>query len=82
MIRHRSVFPNLVVAPAAVPDPKTMAEQAGQYDVGNFARFRADFLAGPDDDREGAGSFRDPLDAMFDLILCRQRVENARWNVA
>ena len=63
-------------------DPKALAEQAERYDVGDFARFRKEFLAGTADDEEGDGRFRDPSAEALDLMRRLEAVIVARWNIA
>jgi hypothetical protein len=63
-------------------DPEALAEQAERYDVGDFARFRKEFLASRADDGEDKGRFRDPSGEIFALLRRLEAVEIARWNVA
>ena len=58
-------------APAPALDPKAMDQQAARLEVGDFGRFRRDFLAGD------PGGFRDPSARYFELLGRFQAIENA-----
>jgi hypothetical protein len=66
-------------AAAEALDPKALADAATRHGVADFARFRADFLAG----RPGAGGpFRDPSRDYLVLLRRLQAIDTARTNVA
>jgi hypothetical protein len=60
-------------------DPKTLAEQAERHGVGDYTRFREDFLAGRP---EAGDAFRDPCGDFLQLLGRLQEIDNARRNVA
>ena len=61
---------------ATTLDPKVLDEDARRFEVGDFARFRKDFLT------EGPGAFPDPSAHFFDLLARKQAVDNAIGNLA
>src|SRR5262249_8823989 len=72
-------------SPVDVPGPGSrpvgaaeIDKLSGRGDQGSFASFRAGFLGSPG----GATAPHDLAGEILDLLLSRQRVEGARWNVA
>jgi hypothetical protein len=64
----------------AALDPAALAAAAARVGVADFARFRAEFLAG--DPASGLMTFRDPSAAILRLLVRLQTIDNARRAVA